>query len=174
MACGRRGFSLIEAAIVLGIVGLVIGGIWVAASAVTESRKMRLMIEGTLQIIEKERKLYRNIEWSGDYLSAEDGWKMGIFPAGYTYDTVNDYVLDPYGNFFDNYTDTERINLTYFYLTPSRCMKLVAAIAGKAARGYRLTSMRVGSTSTTTFPFLPTATDCASPTVNVEFWFQRR
>lgn len=30
----RRGFNLIEAAIVLGVIGLVIGGIWVAASAV--------------------------------------------------------------------------------------------------------------------------------------------
>lgn len=29
-----RGFNLIEAAIVLGVVGLVIGGIWVAAAAV--------------------------------------------------------------------------------------------------------------------------------------------
>ena len=35
----RRGFNLIEAAIVLGVVGLVIGGIWVAAAAVSESRK---------------------------------------------------------------------------------------------------------------------------------------
>lgn len=31
---GQKGFSLIEAAVVLGIVGLVIGGIWVAATAV--------------------------------------------------------------------------------------------------------------------------------------------
>jgi len=34
----RNAFSLIEAAIVLGIVGLVIGGIWVAAAAVSQNR----------------------------------------------------------------------------------------------------------------------------------------
>lgn len=30
----QKGFNLIEAAIVLGIVGLVVGGIWVAATSV--------------------------------------------------------------------------------------------------------------------------------------------
>lgn len=34
----RLGFNLIEAAIVLGVVGLVIGGIWVAASAVRNNQ----------------------------------------------------------------------------------------------------------------------------------------
>lgn len=33
----RRGFNLVEAAIVLGVVGLVIGGIWVAASALQKN-----------------------------------------------------------------------------------------------------------------------------------------
>jgi prepilin-type N-terminal cleavage/methylation domain-containing protein len=31
----RKGFSLVEAAIVLAVVGLVIGGIWYAASALS-------------------------------------------------------------------------------------------------------------------------------------------
>lgn len=43
----RRGFNLVEAAIVLGVVGLVIGGIWVAAASVT--RNMR--IKETLEIV---------------------------------------------------------------------------------------------------------------------------
>lgn len=36
----RRGFNLVEAAIVLGVVGLVIGGIWTAASAVSFNTKV--------------------------------------------------------------------------------------------------------------------------------------
>lgn len=43
----RRGFSLIEAAIVLGIVGLVIGGIWVATAAV----KNRMAIRNALDLV---------------------------------------------------------------------------------------------------------------------------
>ncbi len=36
----RRGFNLIEAAIVLGVVGLVVAGIWVAAAAISERREI--------------------------------------------------------------------------------------------------------------------------------------
>jgi len=35
----QHGFNLIEAAIVLGIVGLVLGGIWIAASSVMERQR---------------------------------------------------------------------------------------------------------------------------------------
>jgi len=36
-----RGFNLVEAAIVLGVVGLVIGGIWVAAASVSQQFKVQ-------------------------------------------------------------------------------------------------------------------------------------
>ena len=42
----RRGFSLIEAAIVLGVVGAVIGTIWVSAAAVYENHKVNQTVEG--------------------------------------------------------------------------------------------------------------------------------
>ncbi len=42
----RRGFSLIEAAIVLGVIGFVIGGIWVAAGAVMDRFKMSALMQG--------------------------------------------------------------------------------------------------------------------------------
>ena len=41
----RRGFSLIEVAIVLGVVGLVIGGIWIAAAAMMERWKISHTVE---------------------------------------------------------------------------------------------------------------------------------
>ncbi len=37
----RRGFNLIEAAIVLGVVGLVVAGIWVAAAALSEKLEVK-------------------------------------------------------------------------------------------------------------------------------------
>ncbi|HNC96413.1 MAG TPA: hypothetical protein PKW90_09840 [Myxococcota bacterium] len=56
--CGQKGFNLIEAAIVLGVVGLVIGGIWVAASAVTNSRRNNETISGVLTAVDQLKKLY--------------------------------------------------------------------------------------------------------------------
>lgn len=60
----RHGFSLIEAAIVLGIVGLVIGGIWVAATSVREKNKaaevskdIGLMLEGAKRYLASNRSL---------------------------------------------------------------------------------------------------------------------
>ncbi|MDE2029768.1 MAG: prepilin-type N-terminal cleavage/methylation domain-containing protein, partial [Alphaproteobacteria bacterium] len=43
-----RGFTLTEIAIVLGIIGAIIGGIWVAASRVSGSQKIQ---KATTQII---------------------------------------------------------------------------------------------------------------------------
>lgn len=47
----QPGFSLIEAAIVLGIIGLVIGGIWLAAAAANDARKASEMEAGFLQMV---------------------------------------------------------------------------------------------------------------------------
>jgi len=53
----RAAFSLIEAAIVLGIVGLVIGGLWVAASKAMDSLKVTQIKEELLANVQKIRKL---------------------------------------------------------------------------------------------------------------------
>lgn len=49
-AIRKSGFNLIEAAIVLGVVGLVVGGIWSAASSVIENRRISKFTEDILLI----------------------------------------------------------------------------------------------------------------------------
>ena len=44
----KRGFSLIEAAIVLAVVGGVIGGIWVSADNVRENYKINQLTDGLI------------------------------------------------------------------------------------------------------------------------------
>jgi len=53
----RRAFSLLEATIVLGIVGLVVGAIWVAASTVAARQKVNKAIDLVLYTSEKARAL---------------------------------------------------------------------------------------------------------------------
>jgi type II secretory pathway pseudopilin PulG len=55
-----RAFSLIEAAIVLAIVGLVIGAIWVAAVTVQEKRQLNQMVEATLFMNDRITTLYKS------------------------------------------------------------------------------------------------------------------
>lgn len=64
----RRGFNLIEAAIVLGVVGIVIGGIWVAASAVDRNRKISRAIEQVFLVTDKISKTFQNVDLTGQQL----------------------------------------------------------------------------------------------------------
>lgn len=57
---GKRAFSLIEAAIVLGIIGLVIGGIWVAASTTQKNVRVNRMVEALIFIRQKYVELYKD------------------------------------------------------------------------------------------------------------------
>ena len=53
----KGGFNLIESAIVLGVVGLVIGGIWVAAAAVNEEWKASKTTEDIAVVVRKIQDL---------------------------------------------------------------------------------------------------------------------
>lgn len=54
----RKGFTLTEAAIVLGIVGLVLGAIWVAAGAVSSNNKTRMTVQDLQAIAHNIRDIF--------------------------------------------------------------------------------------------------------------------
>ncbi len=55
----RRGMTLVELAIVLGVVGLVLGAIWVAAGSVQRKQASQETIETISEISDRTRALYR-------------------------------------------------------------------------------------------------------------------
>lgn len=59
----NRGFNLVEAAIVLGVVGLVIGGIWIAASSVSRENKRQAFQTVLLDLGQRTRNLWGNQAW---------------------------------------------------------------------------------------------------------------
>lgn len=77
----RRGFSLIEAAIVLGIIGLVIGGIWVAASAIQINLRAEKLQKFYLNSYETSRGLIRTTLSNTDFTPL---FATYTFSAGYT------------------------------------------------------------------------------------------
>lgn len=106
----RRAFSLIEAAIVLALVGLVIGGIWAAASAVNQSNRINRTLEQVGQVVEKLRSKVRgtvpDFETFALYDNAScpplvicygrDGWSA-MMPADMI-SATGDYPVNPFGH----------------------------------------------------------------------------
>jgi hypothetical protein len=83
----RKGFNLIEAAIVLGVVGLVIGGIWAAASAVIEKYRVNETSEGLVTSCNRLSRLFP--KWSARPIG-NDGVNVthtaiaaGVFPKSW-------------------------------------------------------------------------------------------
>lgn len=81
-----KGFSLIEAAIVLGIIGLVIGGIWVASASVQKSLRIETTIEAIAMGYEKALSIYKSMPGGSVSFASIIGNKM---PGGYTPDVPN-------------------------------------------------------------------------------------
>lgn len=58
MVVKKHGFSLIRSAIVLGIIGLVLGSIWVGAATLRENMLINKTVQGTGIIANHVRQMY--------------------------------------------------------------------------------------------------------------------
>lgn len=82
-----RGFNLIEAAIVLGVVGLVIGAIWVGAASFYQRHRVEQSYSGMLMIGNKIGKIYSDAGLVSEFaLAAAElhGMVGNSLPAGFT------------------------------------------------------------------------------------------
>lgn len=74
-----RGFTLTEAAIVLGIVGLILGAIWVAAGAVYSNLRVETANKQLMSVVQNVRSLYSS-STQMDAIAAGDLVRAGVFP----------------------------------------------------------------------------------------------
>lgn len=96
----KRAFSLIETAIVLGVVGLVIGGIWVAAASVMQQQKIGDTLAAISTIQANLSRLYTNNRPASDF-QISGALLQQIKPASLQLDTAYpDAVIDPLGGNF--------------------------------------------------------------------------
>ncbi|HEU0117109.1 MAG TPA: type 4 pilus major pilin [Alphaproteobacteria bacterium] len=79
-----RGFTLTEIAIVLGIIGLILGAIWIAASAVYNNLRVSKATTELLQMAQSVRALYATTATTGDAAGTDETQnycKAAIFPS---------------------------------------------------------------------------------------------
>lgn len=149
----RKGFNLIEAAIVLGVVGLIVGGIWSAASRFHERWKVNKFITDLSTIIRNTQDLisYQNSTAIGDNI-----WitKLLIdskkFPNDWTiFGTTNDpKIKSPISNkpfLVKNYTNPTPFFAIHFNASYSNCVEIITRITALAAnsgsRGNRVSGI---------------------------------
>jgi Tfp pilus assembly protein PilE len=76
----EAGFNLIEAAIVLGIVGLIVGGIWAAAAAAYENMRQQSASRNLLAFAQNIRNFYANSNATTVEVNTTNLIRMGLVP----------------------------------------------------------------------------------------------
>ena len=192
----KKGFTLTEIAIVLGIVGLILGSIWTAAASVYSNQRVAHAQTAVLQIAQAVRTLYSNQTNFGSAaagtLITDSLRQAGAFPADLMASGVANLATGPFANgttaiAVDAGNDGFIIAMSA--VPQANCVSLISAVAGNT----RDASLFLATGAANAVPtaavlgilanggpianaVVPTqaATNCANALNNVEFGFGLR
>lgn len=120
-------FSLLEATVTLSLIGIVTGGIWMAAAEVSENRRVEQLVAGSIIIYENVEKMYNG------YIASEID-----FTSGSTYDSLRTKALEGvsgYGLLADGSFSTPDPDIT---------MEMVYSPPGILSMGYIFSKKKPG------------------------------
>jgi prepilin-type N-terminal cleavage/methylation domain-containing protein len=123
----KKGFTLTEIAIVLGIIGLILGAIWVAAAGVYQNQRNTHANTQVMQLVQSIRTLYATSA-SDTGLTTASLITAGAVPT----DMVNGATLsDPYSGATTIQVTTDGLGfyISMSNLTQAQCANLLMAIA---------------------------------------------
>jgi type II secretory pathway pseudopilin PulG len=132
----KKGFSLVEAAIVLGVVGLVIGGIWVAAASVKQRWFETKFSEGFLLFVQKtQRYLTQSDTCAGGFLvySSPELWRL-IYPKQWDEINVGARLGDPTLDVHCDTDDVRWARVTFWSVSDYLCSALMPNISTQCTR----------------------------------------
>lgn len=150
----KKGLSLIESAIVLGIVGLVIGGIWVAAATVQENRRQARFLEQIVHIASAVgNSAFNNITTPASVAfafldqAAAENIRKDAWPAFLPADVITSspYPTSPWGwpmtiGLMSNLRQVD----FYAFVPKSTCVSLAPRIAGLGNQGVKIKKTIMG------------------------------
>ncbi len=89
----QAGFNLIEAAIVLGIVGLIVGGIWAAAASAYENMRQQAASKNLLSLAQNIRGFYAQNPSDSIDTDTENLFSLGLLPADMVVGTTGAHTM---------------------------------------------------------------------------------
>jgi len=179
-----RGFSLIEATIVLALVGVVLGVIWGTASTISKQQKINQTAEGLIVFATSLQNV----------MSLTAGAQMGCcpnitpvlvaslgIPAGWSANAANTQLRTPTGSTAGGASFGNRMDFVIDNLNQEQCIKLISAVTcstktsgSKMFSGITVYTNSYGgpvtlSSNSSTWPIIPTTSQCVSGVNTVNF-----
>ncbi len=186
-----RGFTLTEAAIVLGIVGLILSAIWVAAGSVYNNYRSGKTQDQLLTMVQAMRSLHASqTKVDGTAFSGTDGSKNLALAGGvpsdmiqYTTAGVPEKVLNVWGGAVsidaepdENTNPDQAFQITYENVPYSTCITLLTSMTGSGRDSGLIKAKGIAGSDEVTFPILPNqiVKDCGTVSGTISFTFRLR
>lgn len=184
----KRGYNLIETALVLGIVSVVIGGIWYSASAVKSYYRIKTAAEQVLTVRNSLKDLLQPTNfptYSGGYWGINSTvYNAGMYPPDFTF--ISGGAISPEGIGYNAFTvcwgpyggaTCPLLNITVGVndgaLTTAECTTLLRRVATTFRDRSDLGYIQLGSPTSYLYPPIDGSTiACISTTTLIQFFFR--
>jgi len=128
-----RGFTLLEATIVLAILGIVVAGIWIASASAINSQKRKHLSEQVITTVTNVRDYLKNVDVPPTTtLLTANIQGLGLFPA----DSIRSgTTINAYGGLFAAQASNANVRIEVGGITSDACVDLLYSHFGGATGG---------------------------------------
>lgn len=148
----RSGFSLIEAAIVLGVVGTIIGGIWIAAAMVMDRIKLNQYRDEVYDVFRRANEMFAVGMYDAETPASLAAIRLGLYPRTWIKDSSLCYdwgfavcagVIPPIGTGVGFRLKPQSVEMNLNFSSRSSCQKAAFALAQNNKNGGAFSQMVV-------------------------------